>query len=349
MRGAQAAVRQVVTFFGLRKAGIALGVLGSIQLARGKSLRGPVSAAAFVAVYHGCRQMVEELDLRLRKLLPIQDLDGKLRRFAPGFFAALVAASIEPSHAVAMWILWLWIRIGRFLLPEVPYADIIVGSLAAGINLSTYLWDHRNLAPAYAQFLSQCGGSNRKGLETIAKIHLEPGGPRLHKFCHIVHQGESHLEYARNSFVDGMTFGAKIQIPLHIVTHLIKGGPLSTTLISLVRACLFLGAYPASAMLIMCHWWKITGRTSEKQLTLTALGSLVGISLWVESPGRRKEIAAFTFTHSLLSIWRAFVGRKQLKGLKADLWGKMLFSTAIGVLMCYREAQPSFLQWVVRE
>lgn len=349
MSSLQKTLRSVERFFGLRKAGASLVLLSAIQLARGKrTIRAPLSVAAFISVYHGTRNLLQEVDLRLRRHIDVDDLDGKLRRFAPGFFAGLVACTIDPSHAVALWIMWLWTRIARFLLPSIPFGEVIFGSLAAGINLSTYLWDHRDLAPSYATFLAQCGGSNGMGLATIEQIRLLPNSPKLDRFCSVIHPGESHLKFFGNAFINGAKFGAAIQLPLHLITHLIKQGSLQSTMVSFIRATLFLGAYPAAAMWIMCHWRKLTGRRQESWLNLTILGSLVGLTLFVESPTRRSEIAAFTFTHALLSLWRGQVGRKQMSSFRATIFAKLLFSTAFGVLMTVPQAQPSFLQWAVK-
>lgn len=140
-----------------------------------------------------------------------------------------------------------------------------------------------------------------------------------------------------------MVFGAKIQVvhqtflfcvflnkeeqfPLHVITHLArwKTATVSASLTSLARAVLFLGVYPASAMAstslkrifyffslfqVICNWWKLTGRTSEKQLTLTVLGCLVGATLFVESPGRR----SFSPFFHLLCFSIFFLGQTDAK------------------------------------
>ncbi len=63
------------------------------------------------------------------------------------------------------WIIWLFIRAVRYGAPDIHGVEYVTGSLAAGINLSTYLWDYTELLPSYAVFLSQCGGSNGYGLK----------------------------------------------------------------------------------------------------------------------------------------------------------------------------------------
>ncbi len=98
-------------------------------------------------------------------------------------------------------------------------------------------------------------------------------------------------------------------------------------------------------MFIICNWWRLTGRSSEKQLTLTVLGCLVGATLFVESPGRRREIAAFTFTHSVLSVWRTYGGAlPHVRGA-----AQFLFCVAVGLLMTIPKAQPGLIQMLVRE
>jgi hypothetical protein len=70
----------------------------------------------------------------------------------------------------------------------------------------------------------------------------------------------------------------------------------------------------------------------------------VGVTLFVESPGRRREIAAFTFTHALLSIWRTW-GR----GGASRVAPVLLFATAVGLLMRMPESQPRFLHFLSEE
>ncbi len=73
------------------------------------------------------------------------------------------------------------------------------------------------------------------------------------------------------------------------------------------------------------------------------LGTLVGVTLFVESPGRRREIAAFTFTHALLSLWRTW-GRGGSR-----LASALLFAAAVGLLMRMPESQPRFLHFLSEE
>lgn len=113
-----------------------------------------------------------------------------------------------------------------------------------------------------------------------------------------------------------------------------------SSLKSLAHAVAFLGAYPATAFAIMCGWWKISNRTSEGRWFLTLLGSLVGVSLLVESPARRKEVAAFTFTHSLIS----FLGLAKTKG--GSLLSILLFGFAVGSVF-RQDAVPGIFRWAV--
>ncbi len=247
----------------MQRAAVALAGLAVLQRLRGRSIRPVLAAATFVGVFRLARRIVRRAqDDSAQRSVVLES--------APGFAAAIGALAIEESFASALWVIWLWVRVARFALPPVPHAEVLTGSLAAGINLSTYLWDHRRLAPAYTRFLASCGGSNNKGLGMIEQIRLKPDTDRLHRFCHIIHPGESCNRFAVDTLLQGAAFGAKIQIPLHILTHAIKykTSTLSGTLFSLLRAVLFLGAYPAAAMAIICNWWKLTGERQTKTHSL---------------------------------------------------------------------------------
>ena len=238
----------------MQRAAVALLGLAALQHIRGRSVRPVLAAATFVGVFRLARRIVRHAqEDSAQHSIVLESI--------PGFAAAVAALAVEESFASALWIIWLWVRVGRFALPPVPHAEVLTGGLAAGINLSTYLWDHRRLAPAYTRFLVSCGGSNNLGLGAIEEIRLKPNSERLHRFCHIIHAKESCNRFAIDALLQGAAFGAKIQIPLHIVTHLVKykTSTLSGTLFSLLRAVLFLGVYPAAAMAVICNWWKLTG------------------------------------------------------------------------------------------
>ncbi len=243
----------------INRAALLLGAFAVLQRLRGKSVRPVAAVGVFVAVFRVLRRL-----LRSAGKKGAQKNSAALEAL-PGFGAALAALAVERSFASPLWVIWLWVRVARFSSPPVPHAELVTGSLAAGYNLSTYLWDHTRLAPAYAQFLSQCGGSGNLGLSAIEAIRLTPNTDRLHQFCHIIHSGESCNRFAINTLLRGAFFGAKIQIPLHLITHAakFKSASAAATLTSLLRAVLFLGVYPASAMLIICNWWKITGESKK--------------------------------------------------------------------------------------
>jgi hypothetical protein len=242
----------------MQRAAAALAALAVVQRLRGRSLRPVLAAATFVGVFRLARRIV-------RRAQDDSPQRSALLESAPGFAAAVAALAVDDSFASALWIIWLWVRVARFALPPVPHAEVLTGSLAAGINLSTYLWDHRRLAPAYSRFLAECGGSNNLGLGMIEEIRLKPNTERLHRFCHLIHPKESCNRFVIDTLLQGAAFGAKIQIPLHIVTHALKykTSTLSGTLFSLLRAVLFLGMYPAGAMAIICNWWRLTGEREE--------------------------------------------------------------------------------------
>jgi hypothetical protein len=87
-------------------------------------------------------------------------------------------------------------------MPEwIKGGEYITGSLAAGINLSQYLWDHTEMASNYTAFLAQCGGSNNLGLAAVREIRLLPGTDRIHRFCHIIHPDSGCARFALSALI----------------------------------------------------------------------------------------------------------------------------------------------------
>lgn len=129
----------------VKRPALFLAALVAFQRLRNRSLRPALAAAAFLGT------------LRLgRRLVGSRSGDGekKMKGVAPGLVASLAACAVDPSLASPLWVLWLWVRVLRFMLPPVQHGDVLVGSVAAGINLSTYLWDHRRLGK-YVSFAAK--------------------------------------------------------------------------------------------------------------------------------------------------------------------------------------------------
>jgi len=126
----------------MRKAGAVLFGLGLVQAARGKSVRPPLALASFLLLFKFGKRLVEarkeELTWALLSLFLFlfwlmcwalisllflfkrqAGLPAQVLETLPGSLAAAVGLGFVPSASAPLWIIWLWIRVLRFTLPEV--------------------------------------------------------------------------------------------------------------------------------------------------------------------------------------------------------------------------------------
>ena len=99
----------------MQKAGAVLLGLGLIQAVRGKSVRPPLALASFLGLFKFGKRFLESHKQELIQA----GVPAKVVETLPGALAAAVGLGFAPSAAGSLWIIWLWIRVLRFTLPQV--------------------------------------------------------------------------------------------------------------------------------------------------------------------------------------------------------------------------------------
>ncbi len=226
----------------------------------------------------------------------------------------------------------------RGVIPPVlaDNADVKLMSAASAVVMSCWIFQPRALDASYLRFLNRQSGKDVRLLRAIAAafdgdLSSKPGVlaalndhrvavslqpltlPPAHgcEHCNVLHlpaeSCEGHLcTYLAAAWLRALPLYA----PVHILPLLLfwpglllrkPGTVLPAALLKVSRSALFLASFCTSGFAILCASARLAQAAGVRSRRWHAqLGSaLCGLTLFIEKPGRRLELALYTFTQAL--------------------------------------------------
>jgi len=262
-------------------------------------------------------------------------LIGTYGRAISGGIATGVSLLIDNSMRTSVVITWLLVRALRFSLPSIKHGDIIIMCLSASQILSSWIRAPEDLAPSYLHFLYHQGGKSKK----LLKIYL-PGNPIQAIPCDYSHPGYSCWSHVPYYFLGGLRRALPVYIPVHLISlFLSRRKSLSIFFLNLIRSSMFLSGYCTLAWFSSCMYFRMYPGVTRKKLLVCTWFS--GLSLLLEHPSRRPELAAYCLTHAIHSIWN--FGKKKKYVSPNNFMASLLMMISIGILLHHWKNQPQFI------
>jgi len=272
---------------------------------------------------------------------------NSLARFIPlidrnitGIIAAIscsLSLLIDSSISNSVVIFWVLVRAIRSATKydEHPIVPIISMCLSASQILSTWIRCPEEMAPSYWKFLNYHGGKPDRDLrlyhQDLAIVPLA---------CTYAHPTMSCKKHFVVFFIEGLQRAMPVYLPIYVLSFIFSTRRnILTTLKQLFMSSAFLSSYCALAWASSCIMFpNFPGVTRFKLFISTWLA---GMSIFLERPSRRKELAAYCVSHALNSVWNYFKRKSEFKSV--NWMGNLLLIIGVSIVMKYHELQPLFV------
>ncbi|KAK3235454.1 hypothetical protein CYMTET_54347 [Cymbomonas tetramitiformis] len=257
------------------------------------------------------------------------------------------------------------------VVSPVPFSDVLLMSLASARVMWCWIFEPHNVDDSYLGFLNRIGGKPVSFLRTAASVYMQqpldlalvnkdrqrlgmqllPTGKLLSLADVVYRPGESSLVHFCRYTVEGCQRTVKVYLPVHLLPlllfnfHLLLRKPVGTianTALGITRSSVFLALYCALGWVGFEAAEALTqrpkGGPARSHATLKSVGhfagAFCGLSLGIEKPGRRIELALYTFTQAIRTVFLANLkGRKGYAARALQRGEVVLFSMSMAVLM----------------
>lgn len=253
-----------------------------------------------------------------------------------GFVSGAVFSSIDADVRTAVFVLWILIRALRALLPSVRYGDVVLMCLSASNILSTYVHYPEDNSPSYKKFLEKFGGKTAQQLAPYR--HMVALGPA--PICSAIHAGQSCTSHFITFTFDGIVRSIPLYLPVHLLGFALSSNKkLSTLASNVLRSSLFLSLYCSSAWLVACNMYRHVYTGGVGRWRTATFEWFAGLSVLIERPSRRRELASYCASHALNAYWNII--KREWHVQPRDSVAVLLLAFSFGTLLQHFEQQPN--------
>jgi len=257
-------------------------------------------------------------------------------------------------------------------IPSIPHPEAAVMSLASAQVLWTWLVQRRGMDATYVRFLDVHGAQPKPIREALAHLlqnapvpsslipPLSPYLPgravwlprgRLHdQFCSLLHPQTSSCTLATlQFFIKGLRRALPVYLPVYLLPLIIFNrkrlfndpvGTLRHTAVGIARSSAFLSSYCAVAWATTCFFRQALGHSGS--LNVNAAGLVAGLTVLLEHPSRRIELALYVLSHALHA---AHYNLRHRGLLPAIPFGEIaLFMASMAIIMQAYINHPSLMR-----
>lgn len=244
----------------------------------------------------------------------------------------LVDTSLSRSTVIVFWCL---IRALRCYTPDIPYGSSALMCFCASVILSAYLVDPHELDPGYIKFINRQSHRAPETVRALTKTDAQP--------CELIHPGKTCVEDKLALFPINLLTAVKIYIPLYLVFFAFsKKRNVAHLVLNIARSSMFLSTCAFFSWCIVCVLSKF-----QLPLTRTTIASTLwisGLSALFERESRRKELATYSLTYAIESLYQRALSRNLL--ITHPLINWFFISMCCGVLLHNHHQQPSYvMRW----
>ena len=297
-----------------------------------------------------------------------QSSDSKLfqlRWLFGGFIGSGTAMLVDQSLCNStLMVFWCLIRALRCYMPDIRHGSTVGMFFSASVILSAYLMDPDELDPVYIKFLHRQTNRSTENMATLRRVfspssalHALPALPSLAASdstsslkpfpstpCDCVHPGQSCIADKLRLFPIYVLNSVKVYLPLYLFFFLFSSKRNVHHLgLNIARSTMFLSTCGLLSWCLLCLMSNLGVPITRK--SMAAFMWIAGASSLFEGEGRRKEIAAYSLTYALQSLFNRAAKYGLVKPHPLFNW--TIIASSCAIMLHHPKQQPAFLmKWL---